>query len=83
MAATTKFSLEGKALKLTTAADIEPHIKELKDNADVEEVVFVGNTLGIEACKALGDALKDKKKLSVSKKEEEKRISIGKLHAYG
>ncbi|KAH7064518.1 hypothetical protein B0J12DRAFT_560625 [Macrophomina phaseolina] len=60
------FSLEGKGLKLTTAEDIEPHIQALKDNADVEEVVFVGNTLGIGASEALAKVLETKKNLKVA-----------------
>lgn len=59
------FSLEGKGLKLTTAEDIEPHIKALKENNDVEEVRFLGNTLGLEACEALAKVLETKKNLRV------------------
>lgn len=59
------FSIEGKGLKLTTAADIEPHIQELKTNDDVEEVKFLGNTLGIEASEALAKVLETKKNLQV------------------
>src|ERR1700760_3819442 len=57
------FSLEGKALKLDTAADITPHIAELEANPDVEEVNFAGNTLGIGACEQLAKVLATKKKL--------------------
>jgi Ran GTPase-activating protein 1 len=60
------FSLEGKGLKLDTAADLEPHIKSLQDMEDVEEVHLLGNTLGIEACKRLGEVLETKKTLQVS-----------------
>jgi Ran GTPase-activating protein (RanGAP) involved in mRNA processing and transport len=59
------FSLEGRALKLDSAADMDKHIAELKANNDVEEVVFVGNTLGVEACEALAKVLETKKKLKV------------------
>lgn len=59
------FSLEGRGLKLTTAEDIEPHIKALQENSDVEEVRFLGNTLGIEACEALAKVLETKKSLKV------------------
>lgn len=59
------FSLEGKGLKLTTAEDIEPHIKALKENNNVEEVRFLGNTLGVEACEALAKVLETKKNLKV------------------
>lgn len=59
------FSLEGKGLKLDTAKDIEAHIQPLKDNNDVEEVRFQGNTLGVEACEALAKVLETKKSLKV------------------
>lgn len=59
------FSLEGKGLKLTSAEDIEPHIQTLKENEDVEEVRFLGNTLGIGASEALAKVLQTKKKLQV------------------
>jgi Ran GTPase-activating protein 1 len=59
------FSLEGKVLKLTSAEDIEPHIKALRENDDVEEVRFLGNTLGIGASEALAKVLETKKKLQV------------------
>ena len=59
------FSLEGKSLKLDSAEDIEPHIKALKENDDVEEVRFLGNTLGIGASEALAKVLESKKKLQV------------------
>lgn len=46
MAPTTKlFSLEGKALKLDTAAQAESHIGALRDMQDVEEVRLQGNTI--------------------------------------
>ncbi|KAK1690863.1 ran GTPase activating protein 1 [Colletotrichum godetiae] len=63
MATTRKlFSLEGKGLKLDTGADLEPHIAELR-STDVEEVRFLGNTLGVGACKLLGEVLATKKNL--------------------
>ncbi|KAH0268092.1 ran GTPase activating protein 1, partial [Aureobasidium melanogenum] len=51
---------------LDSAADMDKHIAELKANNDVEEVVFVGNTLGVEACEALAKVLETKKKLKVA-----------------
>jgi Ran GTPase-activating protein 1 len=60
------FSLEGKGLKLDTAEDIEPHIKELRENDEVEEVLLLGNTLGIGASEALAKVLETKKKLQVA-----------------
>lgn len=60
------FSLEGKGLKLDTEADLEKHIAELRAHDDVEEVRVLGNTLGIGACKLLGEVLATKKTLKVS-----------------
>jgi Ran GTPase-activating protein 1 len=51
--------------KHETQADIEPHIATLKANADVEEIRLGGNTLGVEACKALAEVLLEKKNLKV------------------
>ncbi|OAQ99396.1 hypothetical protein LLEC1_03125 [Akanthomyces lecanii] len=59
------FSLEGRGLKLTTAEDVEPHIAALRAN-DVEEVHLLGNSLGIEACRVLGEVLATKKNLKVA-----------------
>lgn len=59
------FSLEGKVLKLDTAADLEPHVAELRAMDDVEEVRILGNTLGVGACKLLGEILATKKSLHV------------------
>ncbi|ROW11552.1 hypothetical protein VMCG_01552 [Cytospora schulzeri] len=60
------FSLEGKSLKLDTAEDVEPHIKELRAMDDVEEVRLLGNTLGVGACKLLGEVLATKTSLQVA-----------------
>jgi len=65
MASSTVFSLEGKGLKLDTAQDIEPHIQALKENDNIEEVRFQGNTLGVGACEALAEVLSKKQKLQV------------------
>jgi Ran GTPase-activating protein 1 len=59
------FSLEGKGLKLTTEADLEPHIAPLRALENVEEVRLLGNTLGVGACKLLGEVLATKKTLKV------------------
>ncbi|RDA89224.1 hypothetical protein CP532_0558 [Ophiocordyceps camponoti-leonardi (nom. inval.)] len=61
----TIFTIEGKGLKLDTAADLEPHIAQLRAR-DVEEVRLLGNTLGVEACKVLGEILATKKNLRVA-----------------
>ncbi|PHH67586.1 hypothetical protein CDD82_1301 [Ophiocordyceps australis] len=58
------FSLEGKGLKLDTEQDAEAHIAHLWE-ADIEEVRLLGNTLGVGACKRLGEFLASKKNLKV------------------
>jgi len=76
MAASTKiFSLEGKGLKLDTAEDLEPHIAALRALDDVEEVRLLGNTLGIGACKLLGEVLATKQTLRVGPQEQVGRNS--------
>ncbi|KAL3963822.1 hypothetical protein ACCO45_000826 [Purpureocillium lilacinum] len=59
------FSLEAKGLKLDTADDVEAHIADLRAN-DIEEVRLLGNTLGVGACKLLGEVLATKKNLRVA-----------------
>lgn len=59
------FSIEGKSLRLDSAADVEPHIKALRENTEVEEIRLGGNTLGVEACEALAKVLETKKTLQV------------------
>jgi Ran GTPase-activating protein 1 len=63
---TNIFSLEGKGLKLDTAADVEAHIKPLREMENVEEIRLHGNTLGVEACNTLGEVLETKKTLQVT-----------------
>ncbi|KAJ2802641.1 Ran GAP Rna1, partial [Coemansia helicoidea] len=60
------YSLEGKGLKLTTAADIEPYLGELRAVESLEEVRLNGNTIGAEAAKALADVLRTKTTLRVA-----------------
>ena len=65
MAALKLFTLEGKGLKLNTGDDIEPHIKDLNDSNDYEEIRLQGNTIGVDASKALSSVLEKQKKLKV------------------
>ena len=59
------FSLEGKGLKLDTAADIDPHLLALRQAHSIEEVRLLGNTLGVGACEAMARVLETKKTLQV------------------
>ncbi|KAK4105598.1 RNI-like protein [Parathielavia hyrcaniae] len=67
MAPSTKiFSLEGRGLKLDSAEDLEAHIADLRATEDLQEVHMLGNTLGVGACKLLGEVLATKKTLRVA-----------------
>ncbi|TFK52178.1 RNI-like protein [Heliocybe sulcata] len=58
-------SLQGKGLKLDTRADIEPYLKDA-DAPTLEEIHLGGNTLGVEASKALGEFLSKATSLKVA-----------------
>lgn len=49
------FSISGKALKLTTVEDIQPHLDELSKLNKCAKLDFSGNTIGAEASKALAE----------------------------
>ncbi len=50
------FTLQGKGLKLNSAADIAPYLENI-DPAQIEEIHLGGNTIGVEAAEALGKFL--------------------------
>ncbi|KAL9088629.1 MAG: hypothetical protein Q9165_006149 [Trypethelium subeluteriae] len=66
MASLKLFTLEGKGLKLDSEADIEPHIKELQASNDFEEIRLQGNTIGVDASKALAPVLSSQKNLQIA-----------------
>lgn len=49
-------SLQGKSLKLDSHADTEPWIRDV-DPTILEEVHFGGNTIGVDAAKAIAEFL--------------------------
>lgn len=59
----TTFSIAGQGLKLDTAADVAPHISKLKEIKGVKFINLSGNTIGVEASKALAEELKNAKDL--------------------
>lgn len=66
MAPPKVFSLEGKGLKLDSAADIEAHISPLLESTDYTEVRLGGNTFGVPASERLASALSAQKNLQVA-----------------
>ncbi|ORY41618.1 RNI-like protein [Rhizoclosmatium globosum] len=68
MTASTKFSLEGKVLKLNTFDDAAQVVSDLNAIAaeSLEEIVFSGNTFNVGAAKAVADALKNKVNLKIA-----------------
>lgn len=53
---TKVLSLQGKGFKLDSRSDIVPHLKDVDPNI-IEEIHFGGNTIGVEAAKALAEFL--------------------------
>jgi Ran GTPase-activating protein (RanGAP) involved in mRNA processing and transport len=49
-------SLHGKGLRLDSRADVEPWIRDLDPSA-IEEIHLGGNTIGVDASRALADFL--------------------------
>lgn len=62
----TVYSLHGSVLKFDDLPSIQPYLTQLDEVADLQEVRFGGNTLGVDACKGVADALAEKKNLKVS-----------------
>ncbi|KAJ3150248.1 hypothetical protein HDU89_003337 [Geranomyces variabilis] len=52
------FSIEGRTLKLDTALDVKQYTDELAANSDLTEIRLSGNTFGVEAGRAMAQALK-------------------------
>ncbi|SCV01263.1 LANO_0F10924g1_1 [Lachancea nothofagi CBS 11611] len=55
----TVFSIANQALKLTSAEDIEPILENLAKVTKVTKLDFSGNTIGIEASRALSKFISD------------------------
>ncbi|EGW31449.1 uncharacterized protein SPAPADRAFT_62021 [Spathaspora passalidarum NRRL Y-27907] len=53
----TTYSIAGKQIKFNAESDIEKYVKELIAQKNVAKIDFSGNTIGIEASKALSEAL--------------------------
>lgn len=53
----TEFSIAGKALKLDTAEDVAEIVEQIKSLKNLQKLSFVGNTMGVEASKAIADAI--------------------------
>lgn len=52
-----EFSIAGKALKLTTKEDIQPHLTDLLKHDKITKIDLNGNTIGIDASKALAETI--------------------------
>jgi hypothetical protein len=60
-----EFSISGQKLKLDSAADVAEYVKQLNKAKGLEVVNLSGNTLGLEACKAIAAALEPHQTLKV------------------
>jgi Ran GTPase-activating protein (RanGAP) involved in mRNA processing and transport len=61
----TILTLHGRGLKLDTRDDIEQHLKDV-DPAIIEEIHLNGNTIGVDASKALAEFLSKTRVLKVT-----------------
>ena len=60
------YSIEGLGLKLNTAEDIEPYLKQIEPNiSQLEEIHLCGNTIGVGAAQALAEVLNRASKIKV------------------
>ncbi|KAK9729282.1 Ran GAP Rna1 [Basidiobolus ranarum] len=62
---TKVWSIEGKGLKLETAEDVKEFVEEILAFEGLEVVKMSGNTVGVEAGKALAAAFQHKKTLKI------------------
>jgi len=56
----TVFSIEGKGLKLNTAQDVQAFVDTIVQMDDLQVIKLSGNTIGLEAGKALASALQSR-----------------------
>ncbi|KAI9094607.1 hypothetical protein DFS34DRAFT_716600 [Phlyctochytrium arcticum] len=64
--ASVVYSLEGRTLKLDTAADVQQYVDEIKAKKGLTEIRLSGNTFGVEAGRAIAAALKDHHELRIA-----------------
>ncbi|OAD72355.1 hypothetical protein PHYBLDRAFT_88673, partial [Phycomyces blakesleeanus NRRL 1555(-)] len=62
----TVFSIEGKGLKLNTAEDVKLFCDTISRMDNLQKIILSGNTIGVEAGKALAAALSTRKTLKVA-----------------
>jgi len=62
----TVFSIEGKGLKLNTAEDVQAFVDTIVQMDDLQIIKLSGNTIGVEAGKALAEALQSRKNIRVA-----------------
>lgn len=74
----TKFSINGKSLKLNTSEDVNEMILEINSKPNLQEICLSGNTIGVEAAIALASALINKFELKLVQLND---IFTGRLRA--
>lgn len=63
----TVFSIEGKGLKLNTSEDVQAFVDTIVQMDDLQIIRLSGNTIGVEAGKALASALQSRNNIKVYK----------------
>ncbi|KAF9358670.1 hypothetical protein BGX34_008825 [Mortierella sp. NVP85] len=62
----TTFSIEGRGLKLNSAADVQEFVNTIEGMTELDSVVLSGNTFGVEASRAIAAALAKKPLLKLA-----------------
>ncbi|CDK24911.1 unnamed protein product [Kuraishia capsulata CBS 1993] len=55
------YSIAGKSIKFDSVEDIEPFLKQMDAYATLKKIDFSGNTIGVEASKALAESIEKAK----------------------
>lgn len=59
------FSIKGQTLKFNTAEDVVAIAKDIRETKGLKDIELSGNTFGVEASKAIAEAMRDQKELTV------------------
>lgn len=76
----TTFTIEGRGLKLNSAAQVQEFINTIEGMDQLENVILSGNTFGVEACRALAASLAKKPLLKVKRSETNDTLRALSIH---
>ena len=59
------WSIQGKTLKLNSAEDVSDYVDQINEISGLQQICLSGNTFGVEACRAIAQALKKQTDIQV------------------